>query len=288
VADASTNIIISAKDEASGALAKISGGFDGLAGKVGAFVAAAGVAAAAVAGARWLTDLTGKALDAAGRLDDLAQATGVSGETLSRFSIAAKLSGTDIEGLAGGLQKLNIKIDDAANGGSQAAAAFGRIGVSVKDAGGEVRSTEDILGDVAERFATMEDGAAKTSIAVDLFGKSGTNLIPMLNSGRDGLDEAARAADALGITLSGDTIAAAAAAGDSLDLMGQISVGLGNKIMAEVAPTITGLTERFTAFVIESGAVDVAAKVIAGAFNVIVNAGQIVTAVFFAPQPTPP
>ena len=280
MAEASTNIIISAKDEASGALAKISGGFDGLSGKVGAFVAAAGVAAAAVAGARWLTDLTGKALDAAGRLDDLAQATGVSGETLSRFSIAAKLGGTDIEGLAGGLQKLNIKIDDAANGGSQAAAAFGRIGVSVKDAGGEVRSTEDILGDVAERFATMEDGAAKTSIAVDLFGKSGTNLIPMLNSGRDGLDEAARAADALGITLSGDTIAAAAAAGDSLDLMGQISVGLGNKIMAEVAPTITGLTERFTAFVIESGAVDVAAKVIAGAFNVIVNAGQIVTAVF--------
>lgn len=102
----------------------------------------------------------------------------------------------------------------------------------------------------------------------------------MLNSGRDGLDEAARAADALGITLSEDTIAAAAAAGDSLDLMGQISVGLGNKIMAEVAPTITGLTERFTAFVIESGAVDVAAKVIAGAFNVIVNAGQIVSAVF--------
>lgn len=280
MAEASTNIIISAKDEATGALSKIAGGFDGLSGKVGAFVAAAGVAAAAVAGARWLTDLTGKALDAAGRLDDLAQATGVSGETLSRFSIAAKLGGTDIEGLAGGLQKLNIKIDDAANGGSQAAAAFGRIGVSVKDAGGEVRSTEDILGDVAERFATMEDGAAKTAIAVDLFGKSGTNLIPMLNSGRDGLDEAARAADALGITLSEDTIAAAAAAGDSLDLMGQISVGLGNKIMAEVAPTITGLTERFTAFVIESGAVDVAAKVIAGAFNVIVNAGQIVTAVF--------
>lgn len=280
MADASTNIIISAKDEASGALAKIAGGFDGMAGKVGAFVAAAGVAAGAVAGARWLTDLTGKALDAAGRLDDLAQATGVSGETLSRFSIAAKLGGTDIEGLAGGLQKLNIKIDDAANGGKEATAAFDRIGVSVRDAGGEVRSTEDIIGDVAEKFALMDDGAAKTAIAVDLFGKSGTNLIPMLNAGRDGLEEAAAAADALGITLSEDTIAAAAAAGDSLDLMGQISVGLGNKIMAEVAPTITGLTERFTAFVIESGAVDVAAKVIAGAFNVIVNAGQIVTAVF--------
>ncbi len=280
MADASTNIVITAKDLASGVLSKIAGGFDDLSGKVGAYVAAAAGAASVVAGARWLTDLTGKALDAAGRIDDLSQATGVSGETLSRFSIAAKLGGSDIEGLAGGIQKLNIKVDDAINGGKEATATFSRIGVSVRDAGGEVRSTEDIIGDVAEKFAGMEDGAAKTALAVDLFGKSGTNLIPMLNAGRDGLDEAARAADALGITLSEDTIAAAAAAGDSLDLMGQISVGLGNKIMAEVAPTITGLTERFTAFVIESGAVDVAAKVIAGAFNVIVNVGQIVSAVF--------
>lgn len=280
MADASTNIVITAKDLASGVLSKIAGGFDDLSGKVGAYVAAAAGAASVVAGARWLTDLTGKALDAAGRIDDLSQATGVSGETLSRFSIAAKLGGSDIEGLAGGIQKLNIKVDDAINGGKEATATFSRIGVSVRDAGGEVRSTEDIIGDVAEKFAGMEDGAAKTALAVDLFGKSGTNLIPMLNAGRDGLEEAAAAADALGITLSEDTIAAAAAAGDSLDLMGQISVGLGNKIMAEVAPTITGLTERFTAFVIESGAVDVAAKVIAGAFNVIVNAGQIVSAVF--------
>lgn len=280
MADASTNIIISAKDEATGALSKIAGGFDGMAGKVGAFVAAAGVAAGVVAGARWLTDITSRAIDAAGRLDDLAQSTGVSGETLSRLSLAAKLGGTDLEGLAGGIQKLNIKIDDAVGGNKQAAESFARIGVSVKDAGGEVRSTEDILGDVAEAFSGMEDGASKTAVAVDLFGKSGAALIPFLNAGKEGIDEAKAAADALGITMKGDTLAAIAATGDSLDMFGSISVGLGNKIAAQVAPTIKGLADRFTEFLVESGAIGIAAEYIGKAFNAIVIAGQVVVGAF--------
>jgi hypothetical protein len=275
-----SKVVITAQNNTGTAFSGIAGGLDGVIGKFGALAAALGGVAAVVGGAKWLSDITTKAIDAAGRIDDLSQATGVSGETLSRFSLAAKLGGTDLETMAGGLNKLNVKIDEAAGGGKEASAAFARLGVDIKDAGGEVRGTEDILGDLAEAFSGLDDGAAKTAAVIDIFGKSGTALIPFLNAGRDGLEEAAAAADKLGITLSSETIAAAAQTGDAMDLVGQVSVGLGNKIMAQVLPTILQLSTAFTDFVVRTGALDVAAQIVAGAFKVLVNAGQIVYGVF--------
>lgn len=280
MADVESKVLITAQNNTGSAFSGVTGGLDGMIGKFGVLAAAVGGVAALVAGGKWLADITGRAIDAAGRLDDLAQATGVSGETLSRFSLAAKLGGTDLEALAGGLNKLNIKVDDAVGGNKEAADSFRRLGVEVKDAGGQVRSSEDILGDISEAFSQMEDGAAKTAAAVDIFGKSGTTLIPFLNAGKEGLQEAAAAADALGITLSGDTIAAAAMTGDAMDLVSQTAVGLGNKIMAEVLPTILTLTRGFTDFIIETGALDVAAQIVGGAFKTLVAAGQIVYGVF--------
>ena len=277
MADVESKVIITAQNNTGSAFSSMTGGLDGMIGKLGGFALATAAAAAVVAGGKWLVDITSKSIEAAGHLNDLSQSTGVSGETLSRYALSAKQAGTDIDGLAGGLQKLNVKVDDAAGGGKEASAAFARLGVEVKDANGEVRSTEDILGDVAESFSGMEDGASKTALAIDIFGKSGAALLPFLNQGKEGLEEAARAADALGLTLSGDTISAADMTGDALDMMGSISTGLGNKIMAEVLPTVLQLTQSFTSFIVETGALDIAAQVVAGAFKLIVNAGQIVT-----------
>ena len=280
MAEIESKVVITAQNNTGGAFAAMTGGLDGMIGKLAAVATVAAATGAVVAGAKWLTDITSKSIEAAGHLNDLSQSTGVSGETLSRYALSAKQAGTDIDGLAGGLQKLSVKIDDAAGGGKEAAASFSRLGVDIKDASGEIRSTEDILGDVAEQFSGMEDGASKTALAIDIFGKSGAALLPFLNQGKEGLAEAAKAADALGLTLSSDTIAAADMTGDALDTMGAISTGLGNKIMAQVVPTVLQLTQSFTSFIVETGALDVAAQVVAGAFKLIVNAGQVVVGWF--------
>ncbi len=280
MADVESRVVITAQDLTRAAFSQIENSLGGLGTKFGAVAAAAASVATVLAGARWLTDITAKSIEAAGHLNDLSQSTGVSGQSLSRFSIAAKQSGLDVDGLAGGIQKLNVKIDESAGGNREATETFSRLGISVRGANGEVRASEDILLDVAEKFAGMEDGAGKTAVAMGLFGKSGAALIPFLNQGRDGLEEAARAADALGITLNNNTIRAADQVGDSLDLMGMISAGLGNKIMAELLPTVLQITRSFTAWIVETGALDVAAQVVAGAFRVLVNVGQVVYGTF--------
>ena len=280
MADIESQVKITAVDGFSSTLNNLGGTLSTLGSKFGALGAAIGVAFSAGAAISWLTNITRQSIDAAGRIDDLSQSLGVSGETLSRFSLAAKLNGTDLESLAGGMQKLNVKIDAAADGSKEATAAFARVGISVRNASGEVKTSDEVMAELADRFADMEDGAGKTAIAVELLGKSGAELIPFLNAGRDGLEEATAAADALGITMSGDTIAAAALAGDQLDTVAQVAVGLGNKIMAEVLPTVIALTRGFVDFIVETGLLDIAAQGVAIAFKSLYASGQIVYGVF--------
>ena len=61
------------------------------------------------------------------------------------------------------------------------AKAFKALGISVKDNEGNLRSSEEVFLDVADKFSKMEDGAGKTTLAIKLFGKSGADLIPLLN-----------------------------------------------------------------------------------------------------------
>ncbi len=63
------------------------------------------------------------------------------------------------------------------------------MGISVTDAGGRLRSTAEILRDVADRFASYANGTEKSALAQELFGKSGAKLIAFLNEGREGLQK---------------------------------------------------------------------------------------------------
>jgi hypothetical protein len=120
-------------------------------------------------------------------LDEAAQAAGVGAVALSELRTAARLSGVDAEKLDTALTKLNVKLADAAGGSTDAVAAFRAIGVSFRDANGNVRGTEVVLRDVAARFATFRDGAEKSALAVEFFGRAGAKLVPLLNQGADGL-----------------------------------------------------------------------------------------------------
>ena len=120
---------------------------------------------------------------------DLSQRTGIAVETLSSFKLAADKSGTSIEGFATGMKGLSRVMFEAASGGKEAKEAFSAVGVSATDDVGKLRPLDQVMLDVADRFASMADGAEKNALAMKLFGKSGMDLIPMLNLGRKGLQE---------------------------------------------------------------------------------------------------
>ena len=125
--------------------------------------------------------ITGKiqaAIDQAAELQQLAERTGAAAGALSGLASVAKLSGTDVDSLATGLQKLSKSTVDAMNGGNQTSAAFKALGISMADLKGQ--GPEEIFKMVAMQMDKYADGVGKTAIAQALLGKSGANLLPVL------------------------------------------------------------------------------------------------------------
>jgi uncharacterized protein YbaA (DUF1428 family) len=134
----------------------------------------------------------------------LAEKTGISAKELSGFDYAAQQMGVSTDSLQTGLKLLSKNLVDASTGVRLSADAFKSIGVSTKDASGNIRPMGDVLLDIADKFSKSEDGAGKARIALQLFGRSGTDMIPFLNQGRAGIEQLTAKAEALGITIDGN------------------------------------------------------------------------------------
>ena len=154
----------------------------GLAGAMGALAPLLSVAG--------LVGMAKKTLEAGDAMYDMSQRTGVAVESLAKFKKAASLSGTDLDAVAKALGKLSKGMYEASQTGKgPTAEALKVLGVSATDAAGKLRSADAVLLDVATKFKTMPDGAQKTALAMQLFGKAGAEMIPMLNMGGDAIDK---------------------------------------------------------------------------------------------------
>lgn len=201
----------------------------GLGGALGALVPAAGIAG--------LTALAKGSIDAADNLNDLRQRTGVSVENLSKFGAAAEDAGSSIDEVAKSMGRLSKGIVDPA---SKTNEALKSIGINSRDAAGNVRGVDAIMLDLADKFAKMPDGAQKTALAMELFGKSGANLIPMLNGGREALSQ-------YQATISGDMASAADQFNDSLNAIARTLAGPFNQAVTALLPTLTHVAQGLAA-----------------------------------------
>lgn len=212
--------------------------------KNAAVIGAAAATAALAAGAA-ITVLTKKSIDQADALGKMSTRTGIAVEDLSKLQYAAGLSGTSIEAVENATKRLAVVQAEAAAGTKTQAEVFERIGISATDASGNLRSTSDIIGDVADKFATYEDGAGKAALAQELFGKSGAALIPLLNNGRDGLAALGDEAEALGLVIGTDTAKQAELFNDNMDRLTSSAEGFGNQVAAALLPTLNDLATEF-------------------------------------------
>src|SRR6266404_3715291 len=124
------------------------------------------------------------AIEAAASLEKLSQRTGATVEGLANLSATAKLTNTDNDQLAVGLQKLSKSMIDAANGGQKTTAAFQAIGISTKDLIGQ--KPDEVFRLIAQRLNEYQDGAEKVALAQLLMGKSGANMLPLLHDLAEG------------------------------------------------------------------------------------------------------
>lgn len=129
------------------------------------------------------------AIDSADSFGKMADQTGIAANTLQAYVNAGKLAGVSQETIDKGLRRLAQSMREADQGVATYSDSFNALGISVRDTDGVFKTSEQVLGEVADKFATMENGATKAALAMEIFGRSGASLINLLNGGAASLTE---------------------------------------------------------------------------------------------------
>jgi len=119
------------------------------------------------------------------------------------------------------------------------------LGINAMDAAGNIRPISALLPELADRFKAMPAGLEKSALAMQLFGRGGKDMLPLLNLGSEGLAEMAEMADKLGVTLTGENVAAIKKYSGAQREMGEALGGLKIAIGLELMPILTTLTQFF-------------------------------------------
>lgn len=212
-------------------------------------------------------------VDAGSAMDDMSQRTGIAVEALSALDYAAEQSGADLETLEGGLRTMQRTIGEAAGGTKSAADALSSLGVSAAELQGLSPDKQFAL--LADRVAAIEDPAVRAAKAMDVFGRSGQKLLPLLSGGSAGLASMEAEAKSLGVIVSGEAASGAAKLGDELDKLWRITRSIGINFGAGILPVISDFVA------IASKAATAAAEWVrenSGLFTSIVKAIPIVAA----------
>jgi len=166
----------------------------------------------------------------------MAKRTGVSAEALSELGFAAEQSGTDLASLENGLRRMQRTIGDALQGLSTAEDALAMLALSVQQLVG--LSPEEQFKLIADRIARIEDPTLKAAAAMEVFGRSGTMLLPLMEQGAAGIEALQKQARELGLTISSEDANAAAALTDALNMLWRVVKQGVFAIGASLAPAI--------------------------------------------------
>src|SRR5262249_11659113 len=123
--------------------------------------------------------------------------------------------------------------------------------------------------ELADKFAGLEDSAAKTALAIAIFGKGGAGMIPLLNEGAKGLSDATAEAKQFGLVVDTQTAQAAAAFNDNLKRVNAALSGMIVQITAGMLPTMEQLSNAFVTAAKDSEGLVTVSNIIAGALRAL-------------------
>ena len=198
----------------------------------------------AVAGATALLKLGVSAGNTADDLNTLSATTGLSTEQLQKFKYASDLIDVDMNTLTGALKKTTSAMSSASKGTGKQAEAFKKLGVNIKNADGTLRKNNDVFEDSIRALAKISNETERDALAMELFGKSATELNPLIEGGIDKLNEMGDRAERLGLILSQEALDGANAFNDEIDILKANSQGIFGKIGNQVARDLLPYMQR--------------------------------------------
>lgn len=153
-----------------------------------------------------LARITTQAATYAREMENATHRTGLTVEGLQELQHAARSTGVPLDLLNTTMQRLQRRASDANAGNETLKRSFDRLGVTLTDNEGNMRSTEDLLGQVADGLNSVENNADKLALAFKIFDTEGGRLLPLLTEGSEGIRALREEARELGLVISGDTI----------------------------------------------------------------------------------
>ena len=189
--------------------------------------------------------LATKAGQAADRLLDLTEVTGLSTDSLQEMKVVAADAGVDFEGFIGTISKLSNQMPEIIKGTGPAAEAIEALGISVLDSSGNIRDMNVLFPEVLDKLRDVENTTERNAAAQDLFGRSLDNIAPILGMTTKQFEAARQEAHELGVVLGEDALLQANEFRKSLDKLkvqaGAVGLQLGSSFVPILQDTLLPL-----------------------------------------------
>lgn len=179
-----------------------------------------------------------KTAEYADEINNMAVRTGFSRESLQELKFAADQTGVSMDGIQTSAMKLSKTIGEAAQGNKSAQQAFQNLGISIKDAEGNLRPANEIFNEVIDALHSVENETTRNAIGMDIFGRGFTEITPLVAEGKDGLKNFADEARNAGLVMSEQGIKDADAFGDAMDKLQRQFEAAGQQIGLAFMPVI--------------------------------------------------
>lgn len=228
-----------------------------------------------------VTDTIKKGLDDVTALAKLSEQTGTSVEQLSKLKYAADLADVSSDTLGKSLQSLAGGLTSLASGAvTPSAQALQAMGISAKNTDGTLKTATQTIAEIADKFQSYKDGAAKATLAQQLFGAGGEAMIPLLNKGSKGLSDLGDEAQKFGLIINGDTAASIKSYNENLKKMDEIKEGLAITVVSRLMPSLEQLSGAYLGVKESSTLTAMAADAITKAIQFLVGEVAIATLQF--------
>lgn len=210
------------------------------AGTAAAVTGFAAVAAATVKTEKALIDMTKEAAEGAKEITTFASITGQSAQQVQQMQYASEKLGVSYDRVRDSLKEITNKMQEAENGSEDTAAAFKKLGVDLRDsASGELRDAQDVFLDVIDALGEVGNQSERDAIAMDLMSESAQELNPMIEAGRETIQQYAQAASDMGLVLEEDELKALTDVQSAFYDLEQQQKATKNQLAAEFAPYLT-------------------------------------------------